>query len=126
MSRESLKAIISGTFVKPERPKMPDRQFPIRNDDPTIEFATELHDRMIACAIEFYEQGRQSDKFGKRLTAYDQQACLEAAEMLHKLGLEVQRLRLGIQCHADTGDPDRLALRKMTENWNGDSTGGTQ
>lgn len=57
------------------------------------------------------------------LAELDGKACLESAKMLQKLGTEVFRLRAGIGCYLDTGDPDRGRLRQMTQNWNDDPRG---
>ena len=125
MSAESRRYILRGDYVPElDMPKRITRRWPYRNDDIVLLDAMQLHDLLHDCALEFWQQGKmQTTDPGRRMASYDQQICLDAAAMIQKLSLEVTRLRLGIGCHLDTGDPDRFLLKKMVKSWNGDKTG---
>ena len=94
------------------------------SSDPVIERAKKLRNSLLDTAKEFDYIAVTANAKGNvlkfELAQMDAKVCRDAAEMLEKLGLEVDRLRQGIGCNYYTGSPDRNRLYRMTQNWNGD------
>jgi len=92
---------------------------PTATTDPVIRDAINMRDGLLHIAKEFRMQGEDPrvSATRKELAAIDAKYCEDAAEMLQKLGTEVDRLRMGIggmlDYHMSRGD-----LRQMTRNWN--------
>lgn len=110
--------IIKEKITELDKPIPPKRDHPIRDDDPVIAESMHIHDDLYGCANEFYNESRVSKGKARQLNLFDQQVCLDAANMIQKLATELTRLRLTIQCHCDTGVPDRNEMRRATKNWN--------
>lgn len=86
--------------------------------DPIIAQAAKLRDGLISAAKEFHFLGaRSASAHTKELMEYDAKTCEDAEKMLKKLGIEVTRLRLGID-HYSYGHLSRADLIRMTDNWN--------
>lgn len=89
--------------------------------DPVIKKAIAMRDGLVAAAREFRRIGKRSDHAAtKELMEMDAVNCENAAEMLEKLGTEVDRLRLGIGIR-HYGRLSGAKLMAMTKNWNGDA-----
>lgn len=82
--------------------------------DPVIDEALKIRDRLLNVAKEIGYQHKPG-----ALRDFDMKTCKQAAEMLQKLGTEVDRLRMGIG-HFHHGRMSIFDLEKMTKNWNGD------
>jgi len=83
-----------------------------------ISRALKVH-RGLKEATEFH---RSVSPLDQELVDYEMGLGKDAAELLMKLGLEVTRLRLGIQ-HYEVGRLDKRTLCLMAQNWNGETNG---
>ena len=95
---------------------------PSLTTDPVIRDAIKLRDALIECAREwrYYVQMHARTDAAKRMGEHDAKISEQAAAMLEKLGIEVDRLRQSIGCFGD-GRMSRSEIRHLVNSWNDDA-----